>query len=80
MWTAVESLFGSLHREMCLASQALVPMQTSIPGDHSPAVKRLSREGDRSPRSSTEVKNAWMSTATPPHTFKAGTGITLRRS
>jgi hypothetical protein len=73
----VESLFGSLHRGMSLASQALGPMQTSVLGDHSPAVKWLGHVGDRSTRSSTEVKNAWMSTATPPHTFMAGTGIML---
>jgi len=36
-------------------------------GDHSPTVKPLGHEGDRSPRGSTEVKNAWMSTSTPPH-------------
>ena len=76
----MESLFGSLHREMSVASQALGPMHTSIPGDHSPALKQLGHEDDRSPRSSTEVKNAWMSTATPPHVFMAGTGITLRLS
>lgn len=56
------------------ASQALGPIQTSIPGNHSVAVKPLGHEGDRAPRSSTEVKIAWMSTAIPPHTFMAEQG------
>jgi hypothetical protein len=53
------------------ASQALGPMQTSILGNHSPVLRPLGHEGDRAPRSSTEVKIAWMSTATPSHNFMA---------
>jgi hypothetical protein len=34
-------------------------------------VKRQGREGDHSPPSSTEVKNAWSYTSTPPYVFMA---------
>jgi hypothetical protein len=48
---------------------ALGPTQPPIrwvPGDLSLGVKRPGREADHSPASSTEVKNAWSYTSTPP--------------
>jgi hypothetical protein len=48
---------------------ALGPAQPPIqwvPGALSLEVKRLGREADHSPPNSTEVKNAWSYTSTPP--------------
>jgi hypothetical protein len=42
-----------------------------VPGDVSPGVKRLSREADHSPPSSTEVKNAWCHISPHPYIFMA---------
>jgi hypothetical protein len=36
-----------------------------------PGVKRLGREADHSPQSSTEVKNEWSYTSTPQYVFMA---------
>jgi hypothetical protein len=47
---------------------ALGPIQPPIqwvPGAFSLGIKRLGREADRSPPSSTKVKNAWSYTSTP---------------
>jgi hypothetical protein len=53
---------------------ALGPTQPPIqriPGAFSPEVNRLGREADRSPPSSTEVKNAWSYNSTPIYIFMA---------
>jgi hypothetical protein len=42
------------------------PQMQWVPGALSPGVKRPGREADHSPPSSTEVKNAWGYTSTPP--------------
>jgi hypothetical protein len=51
---------------------ALGPTQPPIqwvPGALSLGVKQSGREGDHSPPSSAEVKNAWSYTSTPPIRF-----------
>jgi len=46
------------------------PIQQVL-GDTSPRAKEPGREGDNSPPSSTQIKNAWEYSSTPPYVFKA---------
>jgi hypothetical protein len=48
-----------------ILSSRCPPIQR-VPGDLSPGVKRPGREADHIPLSSTEVKNTWSYTSTPP--------------
>jgi hypothetical protein len=40
-------------------------------GDSFPLLKGPGREADHSPPTSTEIKNAWVDTSTPPYVFMA---------
>jgi len=50
------------------AHSASYPMDT---GDSFTVIKRSGREADHSPPCSTEVKNVWCYTSTPPYVFMA---------
>jgi hypothetical protein len=49
-----------------------------VPGALSLGVKRLGREADHSPPSSSEVKNAWRNTSTPQYAFIARYSVKAR--
>jgi hypothetical protein len=55
------------HRQNHLESTRLVLSNGTV----SPGVKRPWREADDLPPTSTEVKNTWIYTTTPPHVFVA---------
>jgi len=65
---------GAVHLVLDLTRPALgsthPPIQW-VPGALSPGVKRLGREADHSPPSSTEIKNAWCCTSIPQYVFIA---------
>jgi hypothetical protein len=56
-------LFTTASRAALVPTQP--PIQWVLQGALSLGIKRLGREGDRSPPSSAEVKNAWSYTSTP---------------
>jgi hypothetical protein len=56
----------------CLLQMSIASTQPPtrwVSGPLSPMVKQPGREGDRSPPSSAEVKNAWSYTSTPSYVF-----------
>jgi hypothetical protein len=61
-------LFTTVSR---MALRPTQPPVQWVPGALSLGVKQLRREGDHSPLSSAEVKNAWSYTSAPQYVFMA---------